>query len=144
MSKIDPALYLSNYKTIREPKPTLDKDGFLKILMTQLQNQDPTSPMNESEMIQQMSTLSSLEQMMNISKSIELLVQNQLVSPVVQYSHLIGSNVTFKSAENVEVTGKVIAISQQDGLAILELEDGEKVYVNDVIKVSGEEKETNH
>lgn len=141
MTKIDPSLYLSNQNTIRDPKPTIDKDGFLKILMTQLQNQDPTAPMNENEMVQQMATLTSLEQTMNISKSIEMLVENQTQSPIMQHSHLIGKNVTYLSnKEDSEVseeeTGKVIAVSQRDGIAILELDNKEKIEVTMVSKVS--------
>ncbi|MBU8790089.1 MULTISPECIES: flagellar hook assembly protein FlgD [Oceanobacillus] len=141
MNKIDPSLYLSNQNTSREPKPTIDKDGFLKILMTQLQNQDPTAPMNENEMVQQMATLTSLEQMMNMSKSIELLVNSQVESPVTQYSHLIGKDVTYLSSgedseTSREETGKVIAVSQRDGIAILELDNKEKVEVTKVSKVS--------
>jgi flagellar basal-body rod modification protein FlgD len=141
MTKIDPSLYLSNQNIIREPKPTIDKDGFLKILMTQLQNQDPTAPMNENEMVQQMATLTSLEQTMNISKSIEMLVENQTQSPIMQHSHLIGKNVTYLSNKegsetSEEETGKVIAVSQRDGIAILELDNKEKIEVTMVSKVS--------
>lgn len=139
MNGIDPSLYLSNQKTIREPKPNLDKDGFLKILMTQMQQQDPTNPLDSKEMVAQMTQLSSLEQMINMSQSIETLVQSQLVSPVIEYSHMIGKTVAYPTSgedgADETATGQVVSVTQEDGWAILVLENGEKVYADAITEV---------
>jgi len=140
MPKIDPDLYLSNQPKDRVPNPNLGKDEFIKILMTQLQNQDPLSPMEDKDFIAQMATFSSLEQMMNMASSIDMLVQNQLVSPVIQYSHMIGKEVSYETKdeethEKEIVTAKVVAVSQRDGWAILELDNGEKIYADGVLQV---------
>jgi flagellar basal-body rod modification protein FlgD len=142
MTKIDPSLYIRNQQTERTPSPDLGKDEFLRILMTQLQNQDPTSPMDDREFISQMAQFSSLEQMMNMTNSIDTLVQSQLISPVIQYSHMIGKEVSYEAydQETNEKLGieksKVIAVSQNEGWAIFELENGEKIYAETVLQVN--------
>ena len=141
MNKIDASLYLSNQPKERAPNPNLGKDEFIKILMTQLQNQDPLSPMEDKDFIAQMATFSQLEQTMNMASSIQSLVQNQLISPVIQYSHMIGKEVSYNDIEDASkiISSTVKAVSQQDGWAILELENGEKIYADSVLKVAESE-----
>lgn len=140
MTKIDPSHFLSNQQQDRAPSPELGKDEFLKILMTQLQNQDPLDPMDDKDFIAQMATFSQLEQTMNMASSIDMMVQNQLISPVIQYSHMIGKEVSYEDIDedkNKEiVTSKVVSVSQKDGWAILELENGEEIYADSILKVS--------
>lgn len=141
MTTIDPSLYLSNQPKTRVPSAELGKEEFLKILMTQLQNQDPTQPMDDTQFISQMAQFSSLEQMMNMTKSIDTLVQSQLISPVIEYSHMIGKEVSYQAIDQEtgnelgNTSSKVVAVSQQDGWAVLELENGEKIYADAVTQV---------
>ncbi|MDC3414133.1 flagellar hook assembly protein FlgD [Aquibacillus sp. 3ASR75-11] len=142
MTKIDPANYLTNQTVRGSTSSSLGKDEFLKILMAQLQNQDPLKPMDDKEFISQMTTFSSLEQTMNMSSSIEQLVKSQTVSPVLQYSNLIGKKVTYPvlNDETGKVVdskqGLVVAVSQKDGVALLELDGGDKIDVESITRVS--------
>ncbi|RLL45320.1 flagellar hook assembly protein FlgD [Oceanobacillus piezotolerans] len=142
MNTIDSSLFLANQKTTRDPSPTLGKDGFLQILMTQLQNQDPSQPMDTNAMVEQLTSFTMVEQIMNMSNSIDTLVESQLISPVIEYSHMIGKEVTYESteADTGEKSSKVLSVSQREGWAILELENGETVYADAVTKVSVPEK----
>ncbi|MFS0561204.1 flagellar hook capping FlgD N-terminal domain-containing protein [Terribacillus sp. 179-K 1B1 HS] len=143
-SSIDSSYYLDSQKT-RTPSATLDKDDFLQILMVQLQNQDPTSPMDDSKFVDQMTSFTNLEQVMNISEAVESIATNQTVmSPVLQYSHMIDKQVTYNeydldSGEITDtITSKVTAVTQNGGYAVLELENGKSIYADAVIKVSNE------
>lgn len=49
----------------------LDKDAFLKLLTTQLANQDPLNPMEDKEFIAQMAQFSTLEQIQNMNKNLQ-------------------------------------------------------------------------
>ncbi|WP_029269742.1 flagellar hook assembly protein FlgD [Virgibacillus alimentarius] len=142
MPTIDTTLYLKNQSTSRSPGNQLGKDEFMKILMTQLQNQDPLNPMDDREFVSQMTTFSSLEQLMNMRSSIDNLVESQLISPVIKYSHLVGTNVSYptfdeETGEKLDVeTSNVIAVSQKDGWAILALENGEEVYADSILQIN--------
>jgi flagellar basal-body rod modification protein FlgD len=142
--RIDPSYYLSN-QTRQAPSGELGKDEFLKLLMAQIKNQDPLDPMDDKEFISQMTTFSSLEQMMNMNNSIQQLVQNQTVSPVIQYSHMIGKEVSYykldeESGKIIEpkeiITSQVKAISEKEGFAVIELDNDQKIYTDEVLRVS--------
>jgi len=77
---------------------TLDRDDFLKILITQLQHQDPTSPVEDKDFIAQMAQFSSLEQITNMSEGFRKL------------SGLLASS------EASQVLGKTVEIRDGDAL----------------------------
>jgi len=50
---------------------TVDKDEFLTLLITQLQNQDPLEPLDNAEFVSQVTQFSSLEQLISIREAVE-------------------------------------------------------------------------
>ena len=51
----------------------IGKDEFLKLLVAQLQNQDPLNPLKNEEFVAQLATFSSLEQLISINKAVQQL-----------------------------------------------------------------------
>ncbi len=58
----------------RTPNQVLGKDDFLKLMITQLQHQDPLNPQDNTEQLAQQAEFSSLEQMQNLNTSMEKLI----------------------------------------------------------------------
>jgi flagellar basal-body rod modification protein FlgD len=72
----------------------LGKDAFLKLLVTQLQNQDPLNPLDDKEFIAQLAQFSSLEQMTNISSGIAALTEKTARQDMLSAVNYIGKEVT--------------------------------------------------
>jgi flagellar basal-body rod modification protein FlgD len=96
---------------------SLDKDGFLRLFVAQLQHQDPSSPMDSNESMQQMASFSMVEQITNMAST------NQQIASALNTSSavgLIGRTVTYIGADGVQQTGKVERVATStDGKASL-------------------------
>ncbi len=113
-----------NLTTTRTPKSELGKDDFLKLLTQQLKNQDPMNPMNDMEFINQMSSFSSLEQMVNMNKSLESFIKTFSTSSHTQAMMFLGTTVTAQTSEMDEaVTGVVEMVGFKDGKPFLKVGD---------------------
>jgi flagellar basal-body rod modification protein FlgD len=91
-------------------KTTLDRDDFLKILITQLQHQDPSAPLQDKEFIAQMAQFSSLEQMTNMSQGFTKL-SGLLASS--EASSFLGKTVSIAQGDTT-ITGKVTEVIRGD------------------------------
>ncbi|EIJ81495.1 flagellar basal body rod modification protein [Bacillus methanolicus PB1] len=136
---IDSSLLLSNYQqNIRKTGTNiLGKDDFLKILMTQLQNQDPLNPMQDKDFIAQMAQFSTLEQITNMGKSLENFLKSQEQNNMLQASMLIGKTVTYLNENNEEKTAVVKSVSFKDGKTLFQLDDNEhsSIASSQIIKI---------
>ncbi|MCK5249261.1 MAG: flagellar hook assembly protein FlgD [Spirochaetaceae bacterium] len=91
----------------RSPQQNLGKDDFLKILITQLQHQDATKPMEDREFIAQMAQFSSLEQMTNMSSQFTELAA---MLKGTRAMNLIGRNVEIVQGDSF-IQGSVEAVT---------------------------------
>ena len=70
---------------------------FLKLLMTQLKNQDPTAPMDTNQFTQQLVQFSSVEQQINTNSSLTKLIEATQGNTLLQSSALVGQSVDVTS-----------------------------------------------
>lgn len=114
----------------KAPQQNLDKDDFMKILITQLKHQDPTKPMEDREFIAQMAQFSSLEQMTNMSRQFTELTATLKGA---QAMNLIGREVEIVSGDST-VSGIVEAVT--GGAYPQILMDGAYYDYEDITKVT--------
>ncbi len=112
----------------------LDKDAFFKLLITQLQNQDPLNPMKDREFIAQMAQFSSLEQMQNMNKNMKEFLQ---IKSLAEGASLIGKTVekVIKDEDKGEeevIEGKVTRVIFEDGNSYVELDGEQKLDIKDI------------
>lgn len=109
---------------------SLGKDAFMKILIAQLQNQDPTNPMNDREFIAQMAQFSSLEQMQNMTKAVESLLASQRETQLMAYTTFIGKEVKWHElTDEVDEKGVPIALDGKGVIKELKFINGEPIFV---------------
>ncbi len=146
MNAITSNMYLSQKPDERKTgNSQLGKDEFLKILMAQLQNQDPTNPMKDNEFIAQMAQFSSLEQMTNMTQAFEKFASGQQQTQLIQYNTFVGKQVkwheiTDQFDENnkpiiSEGTGTIGSVKFLDGTVEFTLADGKKINPGNISEV---------
>jgi flagellar basal-body rod modification protein FlgD len=124
MSQIDPVSTTGQTATpgAAAKEALLGKDDFLKLLVTQLQHQDPLSPLEDKEFVAQMAQFSSLEQLGNVAGSMERLTHS---GQVAQSVGLIGREVEYAGEDGEPLTGVVASVSFVDGEILLHVGDDE-------------------
>jgi flagellar basal-body rod modification protein FlgD len=95
---------------------------FLQMLMTELQNQDPTNPVDSTTMLAQQAQFESLSQMQDLNTNLTALIDMQSVS---QATTLIGETVVGTSG-GTSVTGQVVGIQFQNGTPVLQVQASAK------------------
>ncbi len=148
-TKVTDDFHYSNYKkpTKQTGNSELGKDAFLQLLITQLQNQDPTNPMDDREFISQMAQFSSLEQMQNMTKAMESMLASQQQTQMMNYTTFIGKEVkwheiTDKLDENkkpivAEGTGIIESLKFVDGDVVFKLADGKEITPGNISAILG-------
>jgi flagellar basal-body rod modification protein FlgD len=80
---------------------TLGKDDFLQLLVTQLNNQNPLDPQDNSEFVAQLAQFSSVESLENLNSSVDSILGNYQSSQALQASSLVGRSVIAQASSAV-------------------------------------------
>jgi flagellar basal-body rod modification protein FlgD len=111
----------------------LGKDDFLKLLVGQLQHQDPMQPTGDQEFIAQMAQFSTLEQVSNLAKSNAQLAESLHLS---QGFGLIGRTVTYTRADGSTVQGVVGSVQVVEGSPRLTVDAEAGIELSAITQVS--------
>jgi flagellar basal-body rod modification protein FlgD len=84
---------------------TGDFNTFLTLLTTQLQNQDPTSPMDTDQFTQQLVSFSEVEQQINTNKNLSTLISLQNSNQLVSLLPTVGKTIDFTGATTTLASG---------------------------------------
>jgi flagellar basal-body rod modification protein FlgD len=111
----------------------VDYNTFLRLLIAEMKNQDPTNPMDTSQYMSQFAQLSSVEQAMQTNTKLDALLSSQSLS---QANGLIGKTVSFTDSTGASFSGKVASVSINSDGSIATLENGTKVAIGPGLTIS--------
>ena len=92
----------------KKPSQTMDSEVFMKLLVTQLRNQDPSSPMDTNQMISQQTQLAMMEQITNQTTTANEGFSLQMRTSA---SALVGREVSYTGPDGKAVTGTATSVS---------------------------------
>lgn len=104
----------------RQVKKTLGQEDFLKLLSTQMANQDPMNPQQDTEFIAQMSSFSSSQQMSEMVTTLKAFIVTQ---DFASAQNMLGKYVTV-TKDNVQTVGVVTSVGyDDDGVSMIKIGD---------------------
>lgn len=122
--------YGTNTTTAAQSGASVDYQSFLKLLVAEMKNQDPTSPMESTDYVAQLATFSQVEQSVQINNRLDQILQASVLS---QAGALIGRTVT---SPDETITGVVVEVKLYgDGLMAV-LDNGEEMPILPGVTVS--------
>ncbi len=117
------------------PSSQVDKTTFLKLMVMQLQHQDPTDPMDSAGFMTQLAQFNTLEQQINLNDQFEAFLSFQALT---QATSMIGKEVQAIAA-GVDgaafVNGTVEEVILVSGVPVLKLSSGDEVPIQMVVRV---------
>ncbi|MEW6123932.1 MAG: flagellar hook assembly protein FlgD [Pseudomonadota bacterium] len=109
---------------------TVDYDAFLQLLIAQMKNQDPTSPMDSSEYMSQLASFSQVEQGVATNKKLDTLLSS---TSLQNAQALVGQTIT--SADG-NTTGEVASVKIYSDATVATLTSGKEVVLETGITVA--------
>ncbi len=100
---------------------SVDYNAFLRLLIAQIKNQDPTKPMDSAQLMSQLASFSNVEQSIKINQKLDSLMTSTALS---QIESLVGRTVI---SSDGTVSGTVMAVRVISGGTVAILENGTEV-----------------
>jgi flagellar basal-body rod modification protein FlgD len=122
--------YSASRSTTAETPSTASYDNFLKLLMTQMKNQDPTEPMKSADYMAQLATFSQVEQTVKGNAKLDALLASSALS---QVDSVIGRTI---STADGQVSGQVASVTITSEGAVAKLTGGDYILLGPGIIVS--------
>ncbi|MER9135868.1 flagellar hook assembly protein FlgD [Mesorhizobium sp. M0830] len=119
----------ANQATASTSKTAVDYQSFLKLLIAEMKNQDPTKPMDSTQYVAQLATFSQVEQSVQSNTKLDQIMQSSALS---QADALIGRSIT--SADG-NTTGTVASVRLASSGLIAVLQNGTEVAVGPGVSV---------
>lgn len=112
---------------------TVDYDTFLKLLVAEMKNQDPTDPTDPTEYMAQFAQFSTVEQAIQTNTKLDSLLS---ASALAQADGLIGRTASFIATDGTEVSSEIIGVNIITGGATATLADGTSVLLGPGVTIS--------
>jgi flagellar basal-body rod modification protein FlgD len=119
----------ANQASQQTSKTAVDYQSFLKLLIAEMKNQDPTKPMDSTQYVAQLATFSQVEQSVQTNSKLDQIMQSSALS---QADAIIGRSIT--SADG-KTTGIVASVTLASSGLIAVLQDGTKVPVGPGVSI---------
>jgi len=100
------------------PSTQMDENSFLKLLVAQLQYQDPMSPTDNQQFVQEQAQFSMVEGVTNLETTMK---QMQATEQMSQATGMIGTTVDYTAADGSTATGTVSSVSNSNGAITLQV-----------------------
>ncbi len=111
----------------------LKSEDFLKLLIAQLQNQDPSEPTSNEDLLNQISAMRSLQSNLDLGDTLQSITANQQLSTAATF---IGKTVTGLDANNASVTGLVTRAFVRDSKTFVEVDNSTELEISSVSSVN--------
>ncbi|MBI6704059.1 flagellar hook assembly protein FlgD [Pseudomonas viridiflava] len=115
---------------------TLGKDSFLQLLVTQMKNQNPLDPQDNTEFVAQLAQFSSVESLQNLTTTVDSIAGSYQSSQALQASSLVGRSVIINAGSTAVDTAKgmvgSIAVPATSSVTSVKIYDAQSNLVNTV------------
>lgn len=119
----------ANQASQQTSKTAVDYQSFLKLLIAEMKNQDPTKPMDSTQYVAQLATFSQVEQSVQTNTKLDQIMSSSALS---QADAIIGRNIT--SADG-KTSGTVASVTLSSSGLIAVLQDGTQVPVGQGVSI---------